>query len=84
MKSYDENGNPTDGPRGMLTLEQLHGGVRITGTIKGLSQGLHGFHVHDKGDLSQGCDSAGPHFNPYLVFDFNIHKNYHLFISRKI
>lgn len=41
-----------------------NGPVTITGTIYGLSEGRHGFHVHEKGDLSEGCLSTGAHFNP--------------------
>lgn len=67
MKALGEDGSPVDGPRGMLMLEQHPEGVRVTDTITGLNPGLHGFHVHEKGDLRKGCSSAGPHFNPYMV-----------------
>ena len=29
-----------------------------------LSPGLHGFHIHEKGDLSENCVGAGGHYNP--------------------
>lgn len=67
MNARDASGNIVDGPSGILELEQLPEGVRITGEIRGLQPGLHGFHVHDKGDLRKGCASAAGHFNPYKV-----------------
>ena len=28
----------------------------VEGTLDGLTPGLHGLHVHECGDISQGCD----------------------------
>ena len=33
--------------------------------IKGLSPGLHGFHIHEFGDLREGCSSTCSHYNPH-------------------
>lgn len=38
--------------------------VLIELSIKGLTEGEHGFHIHEKGDLTDGCVSLGAHFNP--------------------
>ncbi|CAH1402053.1 unnamed protein product [Nezara viridula] len=35
----------------------------IDGTIDGLTTGYHGLHIHECGDISQGCDSVGDHFD---------------------
>ena len=50
---------------GTLALAPLHGGVRMTGDIGGLTPGSHGFHIHQTGDCSAAdAASAGGHFNP--------------------
>lgn len=39
--------------------------VRVEARFSGLSPGLHGFHIHEKGDCSASdAASAGGHFNP--------------------
>ena len=38
--------------------------TRIIGDISGLEPGLHGFHVHELGDLTEGCAGAGGVFSP--------------------
>lgn len=53
---------------GTIAFEQpTHPGpVTVIGDIKGLPPNAkRGFHVHQWGDLTDGCTTAGPHFNPF-------------------
>ncbi|MEX0679410.1 MAG: superoxide dismutase family protein [Pirellulales bacterium] len=51
---------------GTIELKQEKGFVLVTGEVKGLTPGLHGFHIHEFGDLrSPDGMSAGGHYNPH-------------------
>ncbi|KAG4069125.1 hypothetical protein HA402_008436 [Bradysia odoriphaga] len=49
--------------KGVVYFVQNGDSVSVTGEVSGLAPGLHGFHVHEFGDNTNGCMSAGPHFN---------------------
>lgn len=57
-------GNPSTAI-GVLEVKQCRGVMTINGTVSGLPPGLHGFHVHEYGDLGNGCLAAGNHYNPF-------------------
>ena len=46
-------------------VEQSGHAVRVVGELRGLTPGEHGLHVHEAGDLTEGCTSACAHLNPY-------------------
>ena len=49
-----------------FTEEPSNSRVRIDVDLTGLKKsGLHGFHIHEYGDMSDSCDSMCAHFNPY-------------------
>ena len=58
---------PNQTASGVVRFEQPHfySKCRITGEFKGLKPGLHGFHIHQFGNLLEGCTTAGPHYNPH-------------------
>jgi superoxide dismutase, Cu-Zn family len=58
---------PTEGnrERGVVHLTAQDGHVRVQGKVTGLTPGLHGFHIHEFGDLSSPDGAAaGGHYNP--------------------
>ena len=51
---------------GTIQFEELdRERVKVKYEVKGLDDGKHGFHIHEYGDLSDGCNSMCAHLNPY-------------------
>ena len=64
-KGCDGSSNDT-GVRGHVTFVQVSPSMcEITYHITGLTPGYHAMHIHETSDFSNGCASAGPHFNPF-------------------
>ena len=58
---------PTSGQTasGTVRFVQLSGGaVEVTVNLTGVPPGVHGFHIHEKGDCGDNGNAAGGHFNP--------------------
>jgi superoxide dismutase, Cu-Zn family len=60
--------------RGLVLFSETPGaGTHVTGRLTGLTPGVHGFHIHEKGGdprvhhprTRQDCEAAGPHYNPF-------------------
>ncbi|PVU84892.1 hypothetical protein BB560_007230, partial [Smittium megazygosporum] len=58
-----------EGVTGTVTFEQADASspTKISAEFHGLSSGNHGFHIHEFGDNTNGCISAGGHYNPFSV-----------------
>jgi Cu-Zn family superoxide dismutase len=51
--------------QGTVHFQELgDGSVDVQVDITSVPPGVHGFHVHDKGDCSDNGNAAGGHFNP--------------------
>ena len=59
--------HPTEGntASGTVTFTKTGDGIRVEAEMTGLSEGKHGFHIHQLGDCSApDGTSAGGHFDP--------------------
>ena len=55
----------SDTVKGTILFIQAPGtDTLIKGKVTGLTPGDHGFHIHEFGDMSKGCESMGGHYNP--------------------
>ena len=61
------NLNPNEGStaKGMVHFQdQGDGSVEVIVELTSVPPGVHGFHVHEKGDCGNNGQNAGGHFNP--------------------
>ena len=58
----------TENIKGTVKFTENDNKIKIDVSISGLKPNhLHGFHVHEAGDLSDKCTSMCAHFNPYKM-----------------
>ena len=50
--------------KGYVLFKNTKRGLQIRISIEGISPGKHGLHIHEYGDLTEGCSSLCSHFNP--------------------
>lgn len=57
---------------GVIRFAETPDGCLIDGTVDGLAPGKHGMHIHECGDISQGCDrwAFRAFFFVFLLFFF--------------
>lgn len=48
-----------------VTQAKINHHLLTRGSLAGLTPGPHGLHIHEFGDMSNGCISAGAHYNPH-------------------
>jgi len=57
--------DPKQKVEGVVRFTQDGKTLHVDYDIENLDDGEHGFHVHEYGDLTDGCKSACAHFNPH-------------------
>lgn len=51
--------------KGVVHLTDVgDGNVEVQADLTGVPPGVHGFHIHEKGDCGNNAQAAGGHFNP--------------------
>jgi len=64
-----------NGISGQILFTEKGNHLEIRYDIHGLADGKHGFHIHEYGDLSDGCTSSCSHFNPFGTNHGGLHSD---------
>jgi len=66
-KAFIDGTAPDSKISGTVTLQDTTGGLLVEVHVQNAPPGLHGFHIHEKGDCAEMGDAAGGHYNPLGV-----------------
>jgi len=64
--TFNGNDDVNNEVNGDVRLIEFGTVLHIVGNLSGI-EGRHGFHIHEMGNLGNGCTAAKGHFNPYGV-----------------
>lgn len=63
--------------RGKIDFQQKRTTLKITFNISGFEPNqIHAIHIHEFGDITNGCQSLGGHFNPTHKYHFHSEKGH--------
>ena len=62
--NWIQSTQPDSAMTGKASFWPAEDGVKIRVVVTGAKPGLHGMHIHEKGDCGDGGNAAGGHFNP--------------------
>jgi Cu-Zn family superoxide dismutase len=49
---------------GIIIMKDTKKGLQIKIDLKNIKEGYHGFHIHNYGNMLNGCETLGGHYNP--------------------
>jgi superoxide dismutase, Cu-Zn family len=52
---------------GTVELSQMENGTAVKANLENLPEGVHAFHIHERGECEPPFESAGGHYNPTMA-----------------
>ena len=59
--------------KGQVKFVERAGGIVVRAQFSEMPAGAHGFHIHEFGDMSDGCATLGAHWNPTSQLHGGVH-----------
>lgn len=50
--------------KGLIIMKDTKKGLQMKIDLQNIKEGYHGFHIHQYGNMLNGCETLGGHYNP--------------------